>query len=95
MSVTLEGMSMEVRLVQSQKAYSPMLVTLEGMVMEVKPEQPQKAHPPILVTLEGMIVFLQPAISVLEDVSMMALLLLRESYSVLPEATVTEVKPEQ
>ena len=36
MSVTLLGMVMEVKLLQEEKAYLPMLVTLLGMVMEVK-----------------------------------------------------------
>ena len=36
MLVTLFGMVMEVRLLQSEKAYSPMLVTLLPMVMEVR-----------------------------------------------------------
>ena len=47
------------------------------------------------VTLLGMIVFLQPEIKVFDDVSIIALQLLRESYLVFPLATVTEVKPEQ
>ncbi len=37
--VTLEGMVMEVRLEQPEKADAPMLVTLSGMVMEVRPVQ--------------------------------------------------------
>ena len=43
MLVTLSGMVMEVRLLQSEKALPPMLVTLSGMVMEVRLVQPLKA----------------------------------------------------
>ena len=40
----------------------------------------------------GMTVFLQPAIRVLDSVSIMALQLLRESYFVLPVSTLIEVR---
>ena len=72
-----------------------MLVTLLGIMTSVSPVQPLKASPPMLVTLLGMIVFLQPDISVLEAVSMMALQLSRESYTALPDATVIDVRQEQ
>ena len=36
MAVTLGGMMMETRLLQSENAESPMVVTLGGMVMEVR-----------------------------------------------------------
>ena len=72
-----------------------MLVTLLGMMKEVKPEQTENAPSPMLVTLLGMIVFLQPDISVLDEVSMIALQLLRESYFLLPDSTLIEVRPEQ
>ena len=51
---------MLVRLVQLQKAQSPMLVTLLGMVMLVRPVQPRKASPPMLVTLLGMVMLVRP-----------------------------------
>ena len=79
MLVTLLGMVTEVRPEQPKKALDPMLVTLSGMVTEVRPEQPQKARSPMLVTLEGMVVFIHPVINVLEDVSIRALQLSRES----------------
>ena len=47
------------------------------------------------VTLLGITVFIQPAINVLEDLSIIALQLLRESYFVFPLETVIEVKPLQ
>jgi hypothetical protein len=47
--------------------------------MEVRPLQPWKASSPMLVTELGMIVFLQPTISSLSAVLMMALQLPRES----------------
>ena len=72
-----------------------MLVTLEGMVTEVRPLQPEKTEEPMLVTVLGMAVFLQPAIRVLLAVSIMALQLLRESYFVLPFATLMLVRPLQ
>ena len=50
-----------------------MLVTLLGIVTEVKEEQPEKALYPMLVTLLGIIVFRQPVISVLVEVSIIAL----------------------
>ena len=72
-----------------------MVVTLLGMVMEVRPEQPKNALLPMLVTLLGIMVFLHPNMSELFDVLMIALQLLRESYSVLPGSTMMEVRPEQ
>ena len=79
MDVTLLGMVTEVSALQLKKAISPMLVTLFGMVTEVGPLQPEKALEPMDVTLVGIIVFLQPAISLLVTVSIMALQLSRES----------------
>ena len=49
----------------------------------------------MLVTLLGTVVFLHPDISVLVEVSMIALQLLRESYFILPETTLMEDRPEQ
>jgi hypothetical protein len=40
MLVTLDGISMEVKPLQSQNAALPMLVTLEGITTEVKQLQP-------------------------------------------------------
>ena len=42
-SVTLEGIVIEVRPVQKLKAPLPMSVTLFGIVIEVRPVQPEKA----------------------------------------------------
>ena len=47
--------TMEVTLLQPEKAYCPMLVTLLGMVMEVKLLQYKKAAYPMLVMLLGMV----------------------------------------
>ena len=85
----------EVKLEQLEKAYSSILVTEFGMVMEVKPEQPEKAYFPIFVTELGIMVFLHPAIKVLLLFSMIALLLSRESYISLSDATVIDSNPEQ
>ena len=50
MLVTLSGMVMDVKPLQSSKALIPMLVTLSGMVTNVKSVYPSKAALPILVT---------------------------------------------
>ena len=70
---------MDVRPLQPKKALSPMDVTLLEMVIDVRPMHSQKAQEPMDVTLLGMTVFLQPEISVLVAVSMMALQLFLES----------------
>ena len=57
----------------SRKQYFPKLVTELGIVIEVKPVQPQKQPTPKLVTELGIVVFLQPAIIVFEEVSIIAL----------------------
>ena len=88
-------MSIEIRDVQSAKALFPMLFTLLGISMDVKLEQPLKAELPMLLTLLGIIVFLQPKMRVFVDVSIIALQLLRESYFVLPEAMIIEVRQAQ
>ena len=77
--VTLLGIVIDVKPVQPKKAPSPIVVMLLGIVIDVKPEQPQNAPSPIAVTLTGMTVFLHPVISVLVSVSIIALLLSRES----------------
>ena len=56
-----------------------MLATEFGISMEVKPVQPLKALFPILVTELGITVFMQPEISVLVEVSIIALQVLLES----------------
>ena len=91
MLVTLDGILIEVRPEQPQNAMCPMFVTPSGMVIEDRMEQPSKALFPMLITPEGMTVLLQPFISVLVLVSIIALQLLRESYVVFPLATVIEV----
>ena len=80
---------------QPENASSPIKVTVLGMVIEVSPLQFVKAQFPIEVTELGMMVFGHPAIRVLEDVSMMALQLLRLSYTVLPLGTIIDVSPLQ
>ena len=85
----------EVRLSHSEKAKSIIYFILLGMSIEVKLEQPLKAYGLIVVTLEGMIVFWHPTTKELDAVSMMALQLSRESYTVLSASTVMEVKLEQ
>ena len=81
----------EVRPLQYRKAELPMLVTELGIVTEVK-RQYAKACAPILVTELGIIVFIHPAISVFDDVSIIPLQLLRESYFAFPSSTFIEVR---
>ena len=40
MLVTLSGMVIEIKPLQPENAFSPILVTLSGIVMDVKPVQP-------------------------------------------------------
>jgi len=49
-TVTLEGMVMEVRLVQSEKAFSPILVTVDGIVIFVISLQLENPFAAIAVT---------------------------------------------
>ena len=49
----------------------------------------------MLVILSGITVFLQPVINVFVDVSIIALQLFRESYTVFPDSTTIDVKPLQ
>ena len=71
--VTELGIAMEVKPVQPQKQPTTKLVTELGIVIEVKPVQPRKHQFPKLVTELGIVVFLQPAIIVFEEVSIIAL----------------------
>lgn len=80
-----------VKPVHSLKAYRPMLVTELGIVIEVKSKQPEKAPIPMLVTELGISVFLQPAISVLVDVSIIALQLSLESYVVFAKCFISTI----
>ena len=62
------------------------------MTKSARPQQPKNASDPIRVTVAGITVFLQLAINVFVFVSMMALQLSRESYTLLPAATVILVR---
>ena len=93
--VTLFGIVTEVKLEQRKNAEFPILVTLLGMSIDVKLQRPEKALSPMLVTLLGIMVFWQPAISMFDAVSMIALQLLRLSYVRLLFSTTIEFKLEQ
>ena len=84
-----------VKPVQSANAFMSIKVTELGMVIDVNPVQPQNARGPIDVTEFGIVEFLQPTISVFVAVSIIALQLLRESYTLLPLSTTIDVIPEQ
>ena len=90
MLVTLFGIVIDVKDEQFKKALSPILVTLFGMVIDVKDELLEKALSPIAVMVLGMLVFLHPKIRVLVAVSIIALQLLRLSYTLLSAATVMD-----
>ena len=95
MNVTLLGMSMDVRPLQPENAYRPIDVTLSGIDMVVISACPKKAQTPMDVTLLGKVVFLHPTINVFDEVSMIALQLLRESYFGLSFSTSIEVRAQQ
>ena len=78
MVVMLFGRLIEV-ILEKAKALPPMVVIVLGMVIEEAALLRQKAPPPILVTVLGNVVFLQPTISVLVALSMIALQLSRLS----------------
>ena len=63
--------------------------------MLVRPVQPENASLPMLVTLDGIAVVLQPAISVLLEVSIIALQLSLLSYFEFPASTLILVSPVQ
>ena len=86
-SVTELGIVSEVKPVHSRKASSPIVVTELGIDTEVKPLQQLKAYPPISVTELGIVVFLQPLINLFVEDSIIALQLLRESYTLFPLVT--------
>jgi hypothetical protein len=65
---------------------------LSGIVIDVRFVIPLNALSPIEVTLLGIIVEEHPWIKVFVFVSMIALQLLRESYFVLPDSTMMEVR---
>ena len=89
--VTLFGIEIEVKPVQ-EKAASPIFVTLLGMVIEISPAQPINAQDSMHVTPLGIVDFLHPAIIVLDEVSIIALQLSRESYFVFPFSTPIEIR---
>jgi len=92
MLVTFLGIVIEVRPLQLLKAAAPMPVTLSGIKMEVRLVQLEKAEEPMLVTLFGIVVFGQPAIRVFVPVSIIALQLSRESYTLFSDSTTMEFK---
>ena len=94
MEITELGIVSEVK-PQPQNAANPMEVTELGIVIEVRSQHPTNATLWMEVTELGISVFRHPAIRVLEAVSIMALQLLRLSYTVFPLSTVIEVKLSQ
>ena len=79
MVVTDFGIFIEVKPEQPSKVLSPMVVTDFGISIEVKLLQPSNARFPMLVTEFGITVLLQPTISALLVVSIIALQLFLES----------------
>ena len=95
MLVTELGMAMDVSPLHPLNAECPILETEFGMMMEVSSPQPANANCSMLVTELGIIVVLHPVIRLLEEVAMIALQLLRLSYTVFSLATTIEVSPLQ
>ena len=82
-------MTIELKLV-ALKASSPILVKPSGRVIEVSFEHPRKALYPISKMSSGITVFWHPTISLLDDVSIMALQLFLESYLLLSWLTIMD-----
>ena len=95
MSVTEDGMLMDVSDEQPSKHPAPKCVTHDGIVMDVSDEQPWKQKFPKLVTDDGIIVLRHPAIMVLVLVSMIAWQFSRESYAGLFASTRIDASEEQ
>ena len=91
--VTELGITTEVKPLQPEKAYPLIEETELGITTDVKPLHHWKALTPIEVTELGMIEFLQPLSKVLVAVSIKALQLSLESYTVFPLSTVMLSKP--
>ncbi|MDY6374461.1 MAG: hypothetical protein SPK61_02745 [Bacteroidales bacterium] len=92
--ITLLGISIEVSPLQPLKALSPIDVTLLGISIELNSVQSIKALFPIDVTLLGIFVFLQPETKTFVAVSIIALQLSLESYTVLFLSTVITLSSE-
>ena len=90
--VTLSGKVIDVKLEHPENAPLAIEVTLSGIVIDVKLEQPENAYSPIEVTLLGIIVDLQPTISSLLSVCIIALQLFLESYTLLFSSTFMDVR---
>ena len=87
MEVTKFGIVMLVNPLQFSNAELPIEVTELGIMIEVKLLWPENAELPIEVTELGIIVFLHPIINILVSVSIIALQLFLESYTVFPSYT--------
>ena len=70
---TPSGIDTSSRLEQFEKAASPIIFTPEGISIRVKPVQEVKADAPNSEMPEGIVEIRQPAISVFDAVSMIAL----------------------
>ena len=77
--VTDSGITMARNAVQQPKATGPISVIERGMETDVMLQHPEKQYSPSLRTDSGIKVEFPPLTSVLVDVSMIALQLLRES----------------
>ena len=60
MLVTLSGIVIDVKPVQTENALLPMLVTLLGIVIDIKPVQPENVPPSMLVTPLGIVTEVKP-----------------------------------
>ena len=87
-SVTDSEMLMLVSALHLANAHSLISVTVSGMLMLVSASHSSNALSPISVTDSGITVLVQPCIRRFAFVSMMALQLPRESYTLFPSATI-------
>lgn len=70
-----------------------MRLTELGMLIEKREPHPEKAEGPIDETVLGIVVFLHPTINLFVFLSIIALQLLRLSYTLLAAFTLIEAKP--
>ena len=92
MEVTVDGIVAVVKFSHPKKTPSGIAVTPSGMMTDESPTQYQKAYCPMAETVLGITVDIQPEIRVLVAVCMIALLLLRLSYTGLFPSTTIEAK---
>ena len=95
MVFTLAPIVTDVSPVHSKKALPPIVKILFGMTIEVRPMQELNAFSPMVGISFGIIVFLQANMRLAVCVSIIALQLYLESYTVFPLSTLIDSTPVQ